>query len=189
MKSAAVHRGASVFGEASVRHTLILAGLATVVLNLASFGTGTMVPRPDTSRAALINLGQDYGHLQQWAEAIAEATDTLDSRDAEHARVLAQQLVKVIGPMEADFEKTTASLSTSQLEQVLPLWERMVFAHAGFLLLQEEAASLGADPALDPSELYDVASQLSAVLDFASEIQRQILSELTTPLPTPIRLL
>jgi hypothetical protein len=172
-----------------VRHTLILAGLATVVLNLASFGNGTLTPRPDTSRAALISLGQDYGHLQLWAEAIAEATDTLDSRNAEHARALAQQLVKVIGPLEADFEKTTAALSTNQLQQVLPLWERMVFAHAGFLLLQEEAASLGTDPALDPSELRDVASQLSAVLDFASEIQRQILSELTTPVPTPIRLL
>lgn len=172
-----------------MRHTLILAGLTTVVLNLASFGTGTIPARPDTSRAALISLGQDYGDLRQWAEAIVEETDTLDSGDAERARTLAQQLVRVIGPLEEDFENTTAALSTNQLEQVLPLWERMVFAHAGFLLLQEEAASLGTDPALDPAELRDVASQLSAVLDFASEIQRRILSELTTPVPTSIRLL
>ena len=170
-----------------MRRTLILAGFTTVVMNLASFGTGTTPPRPDTSRAALISLGQEYGDLQLWAEAIAEDTDTLTAMDAERARTLARQLVKVIGPLEQDFEKTTASLSTTQLEQVLPLWERMVFAHAGFLLLQEEAAVLGTDPALDPSELRDVASQLSAVLDFASEIQRRILEELTTPVLTPIR--
>lgn len=170
-----------------MRRTLILAGLTTVVMNLASFGTGTTPPRPDTSRAALISLGQEYGDLQLWAEAIAETTDTLTATDAERARTLARQLVKVIDPLEQDFEKTTASLSTSQLEQVLPLWERMVFAHAGFLLLQEEAATLGTDPALDPTELRDVASQLSAVLDFASEIQRRILEELTTPVSTPIR--
>ncbi|HEX7337647.1 MAG TPA: hypothetical protein VF252_10605 [Gemmatimonadales bacterium] len=170
-----------------MRRTLILAGLTTVVMNLASFGTGTTPPRPDTSRAALVSLGQEYGDLQLWAEAIAEATDTLTAMDAERARTLARQLAKVIDPLEQDFEKTTASLSTSQLEQVLPLWERMVFAHAGFLLLQEEAAILGTDPALDPSELRDVASQLSAVLDFASEIQRRILEELTAPVSTPIR--
>ena len=172
-----------------MRRTLILAGLTTVVLNLASFGTGTIPPRPDTSRAALVSLGQEYGDLQLWAAAIAEATDTLDAADSERARTLARQLVRVIGPLEQDFEKTTASLSTSQLELVLPLWERMVFAHAGFLLLQEEAAILGTDPAPDPSELRDVASQLSAVLDFASEIQRRILEELTAPVSTPIRLL
>lgn len=172
-----------------MRRTLILAGLTTVVLNLASFGTGTTPPRPDTSRAALMNLGREYGDLQLWAEAIAEATDTLTATDSELARSLARQLVKVIGPLEQDFKNTTASLSTSQLELVLPLWERMVFAHAGFLLLQEEAAILGTDPALDPSELRDVVSQLCAVLDFASEIQRRILDELTAPVSTPIRVL
>lgn len=172
-----------------MRRTLILAGLTTLVMNLASFGTGTAPPRSDTSRAALVDLGQEYGDLQLWAEAITEATDTLEATDTELARTLARQLVRVIGPLEKDFEKTTASLSTSQLEQVLPLWERMVFAHAGFLLLQEEAATLGTDPALDPSELHDVASQLSAVLEFASEIQRRMLEELSAPISTPIRVL
>lgn len=172
-----------------MRRTLILAGLTTVVMNLASFGTGATSLRPDTSSAALVSLGQEYGDIQMWAEAIAEATDTLDSTDGERARTLARQLVRVIGPLEQDFEETTASLSTSQLELVLPLWERMVFAHAGFLLLQEEAATLGTDPALDPAELRNVVSQLSAVLDFATQIQRRILEELTTPVSTPTRLL
>ena len=170
-----------------MRRTLILAGLTTVILNLASFGTGRTPLRPDTSRAALVNLGREYGDLKAWAEAMAEATDTLDSTDGERARTLARQLVRVIGPIEEDFEEATASLSTAQLEQVLPLWERMVFAHAGFLQLQEEAATLGTDPALDPSELRDVVSQLSSVLEFASEMQRRILEELTTPFLTPIR--
>jgi hypothetical protein len=172
-----------------VRRTLILAGLSTLVLNLASYSTSTMPPRADTSRAALISLGQEYGYLQQWAEAVAEAADTLDSQDAELARALAQQLVRVIGPLEEDFARTTAALSTSQLEQVLPLWERMVFAHAGFLLLQEQASSLGVDPLVDPAELHDIAAQLSEVVDFAAEIQRMILTELTTPFQTSMRLL
>ncbi len=172
-----------------MRRTLILAGLSTLVLNLASYSTGTMPPRTDTSRAALISLGQEYGYLRQWAEAVAEAADTLGSQDAELARALARQLVRVIGPLEENFERTTAALSTSQLEQVLPLWERMVFAHAGFLLLQEQASSLGVDPVVDPAELHDIAAQLSAVVDFAAEIQRLILTELTAPLQTSIRVL
>jgi hypothetical protein len=172
-----------------VRHTLILAGVTTLVLNLASFGTGTTPLRSDTSRAALISLGEEYADLQQWAQAIAEATDTLSSTDGERARMLALQLVRVIGPVGENFENTTAALSTNQIEQILPLWERMVFAHAGFLLLQEQAASLGVDPALEPSELRDLASQLSAVLEFAAEIQSRILAELTDPVPTSIRML
>jgi len=168
-----------------VRRTLTLAGLTTLALNLASFGTGTLPPRTDSSRAALVSLGQEYGDLQQWATAIAEATDTLEN--AERARALAHQLARVMGPLEQDFEKTTAALSTSQLEQILPLWERMVFAHAGFALLQERASTLGVDPSIDPSELHDLAFQLSVVLDFAAQIQRLALTELITPPPTPIR--
>ena len=169
-----------------MRRTLTLAGLTTLALNLASFGTGTMPPRTDSSRAALISLGQEYGDLQQWATAIAEATDTLDN--AERARALAHQLARVMGPLEEDFEKTTAALSTSQLEQILPLWERMVFAHAGFALLQERASTLGVDPSIDPAELHDLVFQLSVVLDFAAQIQRLALIELITPPPTPTRL-
>jgi hypothetical protein len=163
-----------------------VAGLATLVLNLASFGTGTMPPRTDSSRAALISLGQEYGDLQQWATAIAETADTLES--LERARALAHQLARVIGPLEQDFEKTTAALSATQLEQIFPLWERMVFAHAGFAILQEKASSLGLDPSIDPAELHDLAFQLSVVLDFAAQIQRLVLTELTTPPATPTRL-
>jgi len=144
-----------------------------------------MPARTDTSRAALVSLGQEYGDVQQWATAIVEASDTLES--TERARVLADQLARVMGPLGKDFEKTTASLSTAQLEQILPLWERMVFAHAGFALLQERALSLGLDPFLDPSELHDLAYQLSVVLDVAVEIQRRALTELITPPTTPIR--
>lgn len=169
-----------------MRRTLTLAGLTTLALNLASFGTGTMPPQTDTSRAALISLGQEYGDLQQWAAAIAETTDTLES--AERARALAHQLARVMDPLEKDFENTTAALSTSQLEQILPLWERMVFAHAGFALLQERASTLGADPSIDPAELHDLAFQLSVVLDFAAQIQRLVLTELITPPPIPTRL-
>ena len=169
-----------------MRRTLTLAGLTTLALNLASFGTGTMPPRTDSSRAALVSLGQEYGDLQQWATAIAQVTDTLES--AESARALAHQLARVMGPLEKDFEKTTAALSTAQLEQILPLWERMVFAHAGFAMLQERVATLGVDQSIDPAELHDLAFQLSVVLDFAAQIQRLALIELITPPPTPIRL-
>lgn len=169
-----------------MRHTLILAGLTTLALNLPSLGGEPIPLRTDSSRAALVGLGQEYGDLLHWAEAIAEATDTLKS--AEHARVLAQQLAQVMGPLEENFEKTTAALSTSQLEQILPLWERMVFAHAGLAMLRERASDLGGDPALDSSELHDLAFELSAVLDFAVQIQRLLLTELITPAPTRIRL-
>jgi hypothetical protein len=169
-----------------VRRILILGGVAALFVNLASFGTGSMPLRVDSSRAALVSLGQEYNELQLWATAVVEATDTLES--AERARALAHQLARVMGPLERDFEKTTAALSTSQLEQILPLWERLVFAHAGVSLLQEQATTLGVDPALDPSEVHDLAFQLSAVLDFAAQIQRMLLTELITPVPTPIRL-
>ena len=170
-----------------MRRILILVGVAALSLNLASFGTGAMPLREDTSRAALLSLGQEYGDVQQWAIAITEATDTLES--TERARVLAHQLARVLDPLEEDFEKTTAALSTSQLEQILPLWERMVFAHAGVLLLQEQAATLGVDPTLDPSELNDLAFQLSAVLDFAAQIQQMVLDQLITPVSTPVRVI
>ncbi len=169
-----------------MRRTLILAGLTALALNLASYNGGTMPLRGDSSRAALVTLGQEYGDLQQWAAAIAEATDTLES--AEHARALAHQLALVMSPLEEDFEKTTVALSTSQLEQILPLWERMVFAHAGFALLRERASTLGFDPALDPSELHDLAYELTVVLDFAAQIQQMVLTELIQPAPVPTRL-
>jgi hypothetical protein len=166
-----------------VRRIVILAGVVTLVVNLASFGTGRMPLRVDSSRAALVSLGQEYGDLQQWATAIVN--DTLGN--AERARAIAYQLARVMRPLEEDFEKTTAALSTTQLEQILPLWERMVFAHAGFAMLQERASTLGVDPALDPSELHDLADELSAVLDFAAQIQQLVLDELM-PTPTPTRL-
>ncbi len=165
---------------------MVLVGVTLLSLNLAMPGGTTISLRPDNSQAALESLGDEYWQLQQWANAVAQTTDTLDS--AERARVLADQLARVMQPLEGDFEKTTAALSTSQLEQVLPLWERLVFAHAGVVLLQEQASSLGLDPSLDPSELQDLAYQLSVVLDFASEIQRMLLDELTTPVMTPLRL-
>lgn len=176
----------TVFGEVVVLRILVLGGVTLLSLNLAVPVGDTVSLRADMSQAALESLGDEYWQLQQWAAAVAETTDTLDS--AERARALADQLARVMQPLEGDFEKTTAALSTSQLEQVLPLWERLVFAHAGVVLLQEQAVSLGSDPSLDPSELQDLAHQLSVVLDFASEIQRMLLDELTTPPPTPFRL-
>lgn len=171
-----------------MRRTLILAGFTSLVLNLVSFGTGAVPLREDSSRAALATLGQEYGDLQQWAAAIAATTDTLPSVDSERARVLALQLAHLIAPLERDFENTTAALSTDQLDQILPLWERMAFAHAGFVMLEEQAAALGGDPTLEPSELHDLVTQLSAVLDLATEMQRQVLTRLTTPSSTPIRI-
>jgi hypothetical protein len=162
--------------------------LAALTFALGSFGTGEMPLRADYSRAALVSLGQEYGDLQQWVAAIAATTDTLSAEGSERARVLAQQLARLMLPLEEDFERTTAALSTAQLDLVLPLWERMAFAHAGFVMLQEEAAALGGDPAMEPAELRDLATQLSAVLEFAAEIQRLILTELTTPVLTPARL-
>jgi hypothetical protein len=171
-----------------VRRTLILAGLTSLILNLVSFGTGGVPLRGDSSCAALASLGQEYGDLQQWAAAIAATTDTLPSENSEQARVLAHQLARLIEPLERDFENTTAALSTDQLEQILPLWERMAFAHAGFAMLEEQAAELGQDAALEPSQLHDLVAQLAAVLDFATEMQRLVLTRLTTPSPTPIRI-
>jgi len=40
-----------------------------------------------------------------------------------------------------------------------------------------------------PAELHDLAFQLSAVLDFAEEIQRMVLDQLTLPVDTSIRAL
>jgi hypothetical protein len=173
--------------EVSLRRALVLTGLAALTFGLGSFGVGGMPLRADTSRTALAALGQEYGELQLWAAAIVATTDTLPSESSERARALAHQLARVMGPLEEDFERTTAALSTEQLESVLPLWERMAFAHAGFAMLQEQAVALGGDPSLEPAELHDLAAQISAVLDFAAEIQRLVLNQLTTPPPTPIR--
>jgi hypothetical protein len=169
-----------------VLRMMVVLGVTLLSLDLAMPSSDPVSLRADMSQAALESLGDEYWQLQQWATAVAQTTDTLDS--VERARALADQLARVLEPLEGDFEKTTAALSTSQLEQVLPLWERLVFAHAGVVLLQEQASSLGLDPALDPAELHDLAYQLSVVLDFASEIQRMLLDELTTPVPTPLRL-
>lgn len=166
---------------------LALSGLAALTFALGTLGPGAPQLRVDTSRAALASLGQEYGDLHQWTVAILAATDTLQPESAERARVLAGQLARLIGPLEQDFERTTAALSTTQLDLVLPLWERMAFAHAGFVMLQEEATALGDDPALDPAELHELAVQLSAVLDLAVEMQRLVLDELTAPVATPIR--
>jgi hypothetical protein len=171
-----------------VRRVLALTGFAALTVTLASFGDGGMSLRADSSRAALASLGQEYGDLQQWAAAIAAATDTLASENSERARVLADQLARLIRPLEEDFERTTAALSTAQLELILPLWERMAFAHAGFAMLEEQAAALGVDPMLEPAELHDLAAELSAVLEFAAEIQRLVLDQLTGSVPTPFRI-
>lgn len=171
-----------------MRRALFLAGLSTLVLNLVSGRSQPVSLRPDLSREALISLGREYSDLQQWAAAVAAATDTLSADNAERSRVLAGQLAKLIRPLERDFEETTAALSTTQLELVLPLWERMAFAHAGLVMLEEEAAALGGDPALQPSELREFVAQLSAVLDFAAEIQSLLLDELTAPIPSSIRI-
>lgn len=168
---------------------LALSGLAALTFALGSFESGSMPLRPDMSRAALASLGQEYGDLQQWAAVIVATTDTLQPQSAERARALAGQLARLMGPLEHDFEETTAALSTTQLELVLPLWERMAFAHAGLAMLQEQVAALGGDPGMDPAELHDLAAQLSAVLDFAVEIQRLVMDELTAPMPTTIRVI
>jgi hypothetical protein len=167
---------------------LALSAFAALAFAFGSLGPSEVSLRPDTSRAALTTLGQEYDDLRLWTAAIAAAADTLPAEGSEGARALADQLARLMGPLEDDFERTTSSLSTAQLELVLPLWERMAFAHAGFAMLQEQAAALGGDPLLQPAELQDLVSQLSAVLEFAAEIQRLILDELTAPIATPIRL-
>ena len=172
-----------------MRRIVVGMGLVAVIIALGSFSTGALPPRNDSSRSALTSLGQEYGDLQEWATAIVITTDTLPAANAERARVLADQLARLMRPLETDFARTTASLSTAQLETILPLWERMAFAHAGFVLLQEQATALGSDPALEPAELHQLAAELSAVLDFAAEIQRMALTKLTTPPPTPIRII
>ena len=91
-----------------------------------------------------------------------------------------------VGP--GAFARMTAALSTAQLEMVLPLWERMAFAHAGFAMLAEQVAVLGGDPALQPAELHELAEQLSVVLDVAAELQRMVLEQLTATPDTPIRI-
>jgi hypothetical protein len=168
---------------------LALSGLTVLTFTLGSLAPAPIALRPDTSRAALATLGEEYGELQQWAVAILATTDTLQPASSERARALADQLARLLSPLEGDFENTTAALSTNQLDLVLPLWERMAFAHAGLVMLQEQAAALGQDPAIAPAELHDLAFQLSAVLDFAEEIQRMVLDQLTVPVSTSIRAL
>lgn len=170
---------------------MLRAMVVTIVAALTwlwSSGGEPMPLRADESRAALTTLGQEYGELQLWTTAILATTDTLPAEGSERTRALAEQLVRLISPLEEDFARTTASLSTAQLELVLPLWERMAFAHAGFVMLEERMATLSNDPALQPGELHDLAEQLSAVLDMASEVQRMVLEELTTPPETPLRI-
>lgn len=176
------------FQEAPLLRILALTGFAGLTFALGSLGNEPMPLRPDRSRAALTSLGQDYGSLQQWATAIAAVTDTMPPDGSEHARVLAHQLARLILPLENRFEQTTAALSTAQLELALPLWERMAFAHAGFAMLQDRVAALEEDPGLQPDELHDLAAELSAVLEFATEIQQLLLELLTTPVPTSIRI-
>ncbi len=167
---------------------LALAGLTVVTFAVGGLGYEPVPLRGDFSRAALTSLGQEYQQLQQWAAAISATTDTMPMGSSEGARVLADQLARLMLPLEEDFEKTTAALSTAQLELVLPLWERMAFAHAGFVMLQEEAAAMGGDPMMEPLDLHQLVGELSAVLELATEMQRQILKELTTPPPTSIRI-
>jgi hypothetical protein len=173
--------------EENVRRIATLWGLAALAVTVASFSTETMPLRPDSSRAELARLGQEYGDLQLWVAAIAASTDTISDQHPERARALADQLARLMQPLEKDFERTTAALSVTQLEQILPLWERMAFAHAGFSMLQEEAADLGGDPSLHPAELRELADELAAVLDFAAEVQQMVLEQLTLPVITTIR--
>src|SRR5215210_4776796 len=141
-----------------VRRIAALWGLAAATVALASVSSPTLPLRQDQSGAELARLGKEYGELQQWVAAISATSDTLPLENAEQARVLAGQLAKLMRPLEDDFERTTASLSTTQLEAVLPLWERMAFAHAGFVMLQEQAAELGGDPTLEPIALHDLTA-------------------------------
>jgi hypothetical protein len=171
-----------------VLRILALAGLTVVTFAVSGLGYEPVPLRGDFSREALTSLGQEYHQLQQWAAAISATTDTMPPGSSEGARVLADQLARLMLPLEENFEKTTAALSTAQLELVLPLWERMAFAHAGFVMLQEEAAAMGRDPTMDPLDLHELVGELSAVLELAAEMQRQILEELTTPPPTSIRI-
>ncbi len=171
---------------------MLRALMVTAVAALTWIWGTTSDPMPlraDMSREALASLGQEYGDLQQWTTAVLTATDTLPAEASERARALAHQLARLMSPLEEDFARTTASLSTAQLELVLPLWERMAFAHAGFAMLEEQVAALGGDPALQPAELHDLAAELSAVLDFAAEIQRMVLEQLTAPPESPIRII
>ena len=170
-----------------MRRIVLLWGLVILTVTVASFSTETIPLRPDVSREELARLGQEYGDLQLWVAAIAASTDTISEEDAERARVLADQLARLMRPLEKDFERTTAALSTAQLEQILPLWERMAFAHAGFVLLQEEAADLGGDPSLHPAELRELTDELAAVLEFAAEVQQMVLEQLTLPVVTSVR--
>jgi len=167
---------------------LALSGIGALTLAVAGIQRQPIVLRQDNSRVALAELGEEYADLRQWTVAVLAATDSTRPATAERARVLAGQLARLIGPLEKDFERTTAAMSTSQIDQVLPLWERMAFAHAGFVMLQEEATNLGDDPSSGPEEVHDLADQLSAVLDLAAEMQKLILDELTTPAPTSIRI-
>ena len=84
---------------------LALCGLSALTFIVQEFGTGASMPlRPDTSRAALASLGQEYGDLQLWASAIAATTDTLQPESSERARAMADQLARLMGPLEHDFE-------------------------------------------------------------------------------------
>src|SRR3712207_2513338 len=156
------------------------------MLTLGRLGSEATPLRGDYSRDALTSLGQEYEELQQWAAAIAATTDTMPTGSSEGARVLADQLAALMLPLEEDFAKTTAALSTAQLELVLPLWERMAFAHAGFVMLQEEAAALGGDPMMETFVLQEPEGEFSAALVFAAVMQRIILKPLTSPAPTRI---
>ncbi len=135
--------------------------------------------RPE-GQTALVQLGVHYADMHAGAQAILSYTDAA-GESQERLQVVAGRLATELGALQQDFEETTAALRTDQLDAILPLWERMAMAQAGLSMLQQEAAELGQDPAVDPDELQAVAEQLEAVLELALAGQQGALENLKPP--------
>lgn len=158
------------------------------LLGLLVAGCGPGVPSvaPEGGHDALVRLGARYADLHAGAEAILNGGSPLDPEAgeqlaAERLQVIAGQLAGELAHVEHDFEQTTASLRTDQLDAILPLWERMAMAQAGLSLLRDEALQLREDPSVQPYELLAVAEQLEAVLELALAGQQGALEGLKPP--------
>jgi hypothetical protein len=155
--------------------------LYLVGLSLTACAPAMPAPVRLEGRPALVRLGEHYASLYAGAEAILAATDTIGRNGTEPIQVLAGQLAGELAALQRDFESTTASLRTDQLDVILPLWERMAVAQAGLSMLRDEAAHLREDPAAEAYELQAVAEQLEAVLQLALYGQQGALEALEPP--------
>ena len=162
-------------GAASIGRRALTAGLLGLALGCGR--PDDPDGRPPTAYGALRDLEQKYVALEQRAERLQDLA--ADSAVSERLRIEAAAISRELGSLQGSFEITTAALSTEQLSAILPMWERIALAQAGFALLQEDAAGLEADPRLTGAEVRSLAEAISAVAAYARVSGQTAVARLT----------